>query len=65
MNTCFGKVNLYEAGRSARVAGVKISDCLYTPNTRQHQEWAIGWLDEDLELIAAKPVVDADFTEWN
>lgn len=64
VNPCTGKVNLYESGRASRAEGVKIADCLCTPNTRQHQEWCIGWLDEDWAIVGARPLRDEDFVSF-
>ncbi len=55
----------YERGRWARVNNVCIKDCPYGhPDTGEHQEWYVGWLDEDESIVKAVTVDDGDFGEW-
>lgn len=54
----------YEKGRWARANNVAIKDCPYAVYSDIFQEWCVGWLKEDEEMLAAKRVNDGDFVEW-
>ncbi len=49
----------YERGRWARA----IEDCPYGPIHSDHQEWYVGWLKEDEDILAAMEIDEDMFEE--